>query len=115
MLNHQHLIVDCFVRKPLTSTEKTIEFLRTLVAALGMKIVAGPISAYCDAHENNGITGAVCIQTSHCSIHVWDKVEEPYMKLDVYSCQSFDTKVVMDLIQEFDPYDITSEVINRNP
>lgn len=115
MLDHKHLLVDCFVHKPLTSVEKTISFLKDLVEALGMKIAVGPIAEYCDADNNEGITGAVCIQTSHCSIHVWDKVEKPYMRLDVYSCQTFDEKVVLNLIEEFSPYDIRTQIINRNP
>jgi len=115
MIDHQHFMIDCSVRKPLTNVEDTIKFLKKLVEAIGMKIVAGPIAAYCDAENNEGITGAVCVQTSHCSVHVWDKVEKPYMRLDVYSCKSFDDQIVLDMIEQFEPYEIITENIDRNP
>lgn len=115
MLNHQHYLVDCFVKKPLIKVEDTINWLKKLVDTIDMKIVAGPIAAYCDSEGNEGITGSCCIATSHCSIHVWDKAEYPYMKLDVYSCQTFDEKLIDSLLQEFEPYNIVSKLIDRNP
>lgn len=46
MLNHQHYLVDCFVKKPLIKVEDTINWLKKLVDTIDMKIVAGPIAAY---------------------------------------------------------------------
>jgi S-adenosylmethionine/arginine decarboxylase-like enzyme len=114
-LNHRHLMIDCSVHKPLNDVDKTIDFLKRLVSAIGMKIVAGPIAHYCDSEGNYGITGAVCISTSHCSIHVWDKVQKPYMRLDVYSCQDFDENIILNIIKEFEPYEIITQTIDRNP
>lgn len=115
MLNHKHYLIDCYVNKPLTSVEKTVNWLKKLVDAIGMKIVAGPFAAYCKSENNEGITGACCIETSHCSIHVWDKVDKPYMRLDVYSCKEFDEKTVDAMIEEFEPYNPITTTINRNP
>lgn len=56
MLEHKHFIVDCYVNKPLCDVDKTIAFLKSAVEALDMKIAVGPISAYCDADNNEGIT-----------------------------------------------------------
>ena len=115
MIDHKHLLIDCYVKKPLTDVEYTKQWLEKIVTSIDMQIVAGPIVAYCDAEGNYGITGACCIQTSHCSIHVWDSVEKPYMRLDVYSCKEFDQNVIISHLDEFDPYDMKVIILNRNP
>lgn len=102
------------MKKPLTNVDNTIDWLKRLVEKIEMKIVAGPIAAYCDAENNEGITGACCVQTSHCSVHVWDKVEVPFMRLDVYSCKTFKEEDVLAMLAEFDPYDIDALTLDRN-
>lgn len=80
-----------------------------------MKIKIGPFADYCLAEGNNGITGAVCIETSHVSLHCWDKVDPPYMRLDVYSCAFFDPSVVEKEIREkFDPVTFEYLILDRN-
>ena len=89
--------------------------MKELVEKIGMKIKIGPFADYCLAEGNNGITGAVCIETSHCSIHVWDKVDPPYMRLDVYSCAFFDVETVLaHVVQSFDATSVKHLVLDRN-
>lgn len=114
MLDHKHLIVNCYMKKPLVDTEKAIDWLRRLCDVIEMKIVAGPVAYYCDAHKNNGIAACVCLQTSHASIHVWDQEERPYARLDVYSCKMFDEYKVFEMLREFEIDDLKWFIIDRN-
>lgn len=114
-LDHKHLIVNAVVRKPLICPRETEKWLKDLVEKIGMKIKIGPFADYCLAEGNNGITGAVCIETSHCSIHVWDKADPPYMRLDVYSCAFFDVETVLThVVQSFDATSVKHMVLDRN-
>ena len=114
-LDHKHLIVNATVTNPLVDPEATKEFLRFLVASIGMKIKIGPFADYCEAEGNNGITAAVCIETSHLSIHVWDKESPPYLKLDVYSCAQFDEQKVVQIIKDtFQATELDYMLLDRN-
>jgi S-adenosylmethionine/arginine decarboxylase-like enzyme len=114
MLDHKHLIINATARKPPTDPQATVDFLRDLVEKIGMKIKIGPFADYCEADGNNGITGAVCIETSHISIHAWDKADPPYLRLDVYSCATFDTDTVLKFMQIFEPTEMDYVLLDRN-
>lgn len=114
-LDHKHLIINAFVNKPPVDPKATIEFLRDLVEQIGMKIKIGPFADYCEADGNNGITAAVCIETSHLSLHAWDKVEHPYLRLDVYSCAAFDIQKTIAIIREaFEVTQLDCVLLDRN-
>jgi S-adenosylmethionine/arginine decarboxylase-like enzyme len=115
MLDHKHLIVNAIVNKPPVDPRATEDFLRNVVDKIGMKIKIGPFADYCTADGNNGITGAVCIETSHLSIHAWDKAEPPYLRFDLYSCATFEVKDVIDMIkQTFDAVELHFTLLDRN-
>ena len=115
MLDHKHLIVNAIVKKPLIDPRETEDFLTNLVNEIGMKIKIGPFADYCEADGNNGITGAVCIETSHISIHCWDKAEPPYLRLDVYSCAYFDEeKVIKNVKETFEATELNYVILDRN-
>ena len=113
MLVHQHLIVRAEVENPPVSADFTIEWLRDLVNKIGMKIVQGPYASYIDKPGNEGVTGVVIIETSHCSIHVWDHLKPSLVQLDVYTCSSMDIKDVFEHMQVFKPTKIEYKYLDR--
>ncbi len=114
-LDHKHLILNADVNKPPVEPKAVEDFLRKLTDTIGMKVKIGPIAAYCEAEGNHGVTGAVCIETSHISIHAWDKVAKPYLRLDVYSCAAFDPwKVVTEVRESFDATYVEFVTVGRN-
>jgi S-adenosylmethionine/arginine decarboxylase-like enzyme len=114
MLDHKHIIVTAAVRKPIKEKAVLEDWFRRLIVAVDMKIVTGPHVEYVSAPGNEGLTGACCIETSHCSMHIWDSLEVPYLKFDLYSCKCFDPQTVIDLIAEFDPYYYKWVLLDRN-
>ena len=115
MLNHKHLIINANSNNPLIDPKTTEDFLRELVDKIGMKIKIGPFAAYCEADGNNGITAAVCIETSHVALHFWDKANPPYLRMDVYSCADFDVDLVLDTVNKtFETTDLNYILLDRN-
>ena len=113
MLEHRHLIVRAEVDRPPQDTAYIETWLRTLVDALGMKILMGPYVVYSEMEGNRGLTGACIIETSHIVLHAWDE-EHPYMlQLDVYSCSDVDPEVVLDFVQEFEPTHVDYKFLDR--
>ena len=115
MVAHQHLIVRAEVKNPFVDVEITKDWLKRLVAAIGMNITpsGGPHVDYVDVPGNSGIAGVVMIETSHCSVHVWDKVEPPLVQMDVYSCKCFDVSTVLSFLKEMEATKIESVLIDR--
>lgn len=113
MLVHKHLIIRAEVEKPPTSAEFTISWLRELVEKIGMKIVSGPHAAYVDKPGNEGVTGVVIIETSHCSIHVWDKHEPSLVQLDVYTCSTLEIDTVFEHFEVFEPTKVEYKYLDR--
>jgi S-adenosylmethionine/arginine decarboxylase-like enzyme len=113
-LDHKHIILNALVNKPFVDVQETEDWLRRLVAAVGMKLVIGPHAHYCTAENNNGITATCCIETSHASLHLWDKVEKPYLRFDLYSCATFDPNIILNLVQELEPTEVDYIILDRN-
>lgn len=113
-LDHKHIIVTAKLRNPPRTAEQVDDWMRRVVEAVNMKILFGPHVTRCDTPGNEGVTGIVCIETSHASIHVWDTLDVPFMKFDLYSCMRFDPTIITDMIKEFDPYYIESMMVDRN-
>lgn len=113
MLVHKHLIIRAEVENPPLSAETTVNWLKELVEKIGMKIVLGPFAAYVDKPGNEGVTGIVVIETSHCAIHVWDKQEKPLIQLDVYTCSTLTLDVVFEHFQVFKPTKVEYKFLDR--
>lgn len=110
---HKHLMVDATINRPPNNPDFLNDWLERLVKAVDMEVFMEPRSKYCDDPSNSGITGAVIITTSHGSIHVWDNVEQPFLKADLYSCKEFDANQFLELIKEFDPVEVHYTIIDR--
>lgn len=100
MLNHKHLLIKGLLRNPPKDEQVLIDWLNELVKAIDMKVMMGPYAKYLDVKGNRGITGAVVIETSHCSIHIWDEQSPALVQMDVYSCKDFDEKIVLDQLDK---------------
>jgi S-adenosylmethionine/arginine decarboxylase-like enzyme len=95
---HKHLIVNAIVNNPIQTEEECNCWLAELVRVIDMDILIPPHSKYCDIEGNEGVTGTCVITTSHVSIHVWSKVEKPYIRMDVYSCKDFAVEEVLEYV-----------------
>jgi S-adenosylmethionine/arginine decarboxylase-like enzyme len=115
MVEHKHMIVHANVNKPFTDVEKTKDWLRRLVNAIGMKLCksGGPHVDYVEAEGNCGIAGVAMIETSHVSVHCWDKEKPALAQIDVYSCAPYDPKIVLAYIEEMSPSYIEMMLIDR--
>lgn len=114
-MDHRHILLRATgLGRPPASPEAVTAWLERLVAAVGMKVLMGPYATRCDTPGNEGCTGAVVIETSHATIHVWDRVAEPFLQLDLYSCASFGSGDVVPLVREFAPAFVSWMVVDRN-
>lgn len=113
MLQHKHLLARCEVNKPPFDPAQIENWLRKLVADLGMKIMMGPISGYSPVVGNRGLTAAVVIETSHIVVHAWDEESPAMLQVDVYTCSDLDPKVIWDAIAEFEPTHIDYKLLDR--
>ena len=98
--NHKHLLLNATVANPITDENSCKAWLEKLVEIIDMKILIPPVAKFCDTCGNEGVTGTVVIETSHASIHIWHKEENPYIRMDVYSCKDFEPKDVVAYLQE---------------
>jgi S-adenosylmethionine/arginine decarboxylase-like enzyme len=113
-LNHLHLLVSASINNPPQNPEDFNQWMMELVDKIGMKILMGPYSTYCNDEGNEGLTGLVCISTSHSSAHFWENDGKPFFKFDLYSCKDFDPKVVIDHMSIFEPNKIDYTLVDRN-
>jgi S-adenosylmethionine/arginine decarboxylase-like enzyme len=116
VLNHKHLIVNAEILKPAKEGDERhmIEWLEAVVRAVNMKVVIGPHAHYCKADENEGLTASVNIETSHASLHIWDKTDPPLLRFDLYSCADYSVDTVMQYVMGFDPLLVQWVVLDRN-
>jgi S-adenosylmethionine/arginine decarboxylase-like enzyme len=98
--NHKHLILNATVRNPINDEETCNKFLTDLVKIVDMEVLVPAASKYCDIPGNEGVTGTIIITTSHMSIHIWPKEDQPYIRMDVYSCKDFDPQDVINYVDE---------------
>lgn len=84
-----------------------------LVEKIGMKILMGPFSAYCDVPGNRGLTSVTIIETSHIALHVWDEFAPGLMQLDVYTCSTLDPYEVIEAIADFYPVKVEMKYLDR--
>ena len=112
---HKHLIVRAEVSRPFRSGDeaRAADWLRGLVDAIGMHVVSGPHVAHVDKVGNEGITACVLIETSHCTLHVWDRDEPPLVQLDVYTCSSLNLDLVFLHLNAFEPTKVEWKFLDR--
>lgn len=99
MKEHKHVIIRAEVSRPIEKESEAVEFMYRLIDAIDMKTLIPPQAVYDEQPDNEGVTAFAVITTSHIALHVWtvDKVAQ----LDLYSCKSFDPRIVRDLMDEF--------------
>lgn len=113
-LDHMHVLVSAALADPPTTVERMTDFLTGIVDAVDMKILMGPYATRCDTEGNEGVTGAVVIETSHITAHCWDTAPVPFVKFDLYSCKRFDPQSARNSLLPFSPYWIEMVTIDRN-
>ena len=112
-LVHKHIILRIEANKPPLEDELKA-WMVELVDKIGMKILAGPISADIDYMVgNNGPTCVVIIETSHMACHVWNDVSPALIQLAVYTCGPFDPQKVLDHIKVWDPVKVEYKYLDR--
>ena len=76
------------------------DFLGALVDRIGMRILAGPlVGRDGGSAEKYGCSGVVLLHESHAALHTYPGIGEIF--LDVFSCRSFDEKVVIETVEIF--------------
>lgn len=113
MIEHKHLIIRSEVLSPPTDTHWTCEWLRQLVEKIGMKVCAGPISAYVTVPGNRGLTAVVIIETSHIALHCWDETSPGLMQFDIYTCGSLSVRDILTELEQFEPIKTEYKFLDR--
>jgi len=113
LLVHKHIILRIEANSP-PNEQELCDWMVSLVDKIGMKILAGPISADIkDVEGNCGPTCAVVIETSHMACHVWIEPNPALIQLDVYTCGPFDPNAVIEHIQVWDPVKVEYKYLDR--
>lgn len=113
-LNHRHILINGSIKKPPVSVDFIDEWMREIVEAVNMKILIGPNVTFCETPGNEGITGIVCIETSHMSCHFWHTPKVPFVKFDLYSCKDFDEQKLLKMFNVFEPIELRILLVDRN-
>jgi S-adenosylmethionine/arginine decarboxylase-like enzyme len=100
-VKHKHLIVRAEVSSFPNDPAWADNWMMQLVQKIGMKILMGPFSKYCDVPGNKGLTSVVIIETSHIVLHTWTERENIEVQLDVYTCSDLDPNDIFDELENF--------------
>jgi S-adenosylmethionine/arginine decarboxylase-like enzyme len=114
MLIHRHLIVRALVANPPRDCVAVDTWLCELCELIGMRLLAGPITARVEDVGNQGVTGVCIISTSHIAVHVWDEPTPAVIQLDVYTCAHLDPQSVIRHLQVFAPAHIDTHYLDRD-
>lgn len=98
-IQHKHLLLNATISRPMKAETEAIEFLRSLVERIDMKIIQGPFATYIDNPGNKGITAIVMIETSHIAFHIWDETDPAVLQFDLYTCGSLNADDVLDMLR----------------
>ena len=112
-LQHKHLLVRAEVNSPPLKDFDLGSELQNLVKHIDMKILAGPMTAWCPVEGNMGWSGTVIIETSSITFHSWTESHYPVIQLDVYSCKDFLVDTVLLWLRQFDPEKIDYKFLDR--
>jgi S-adenosylmethionine/arginine decarboxylase-like enzyme len=113
-LIHRHLIVRATVTKPPVDCAAVHTWLCELCELIGMRLLAGPITAYVEDVGNRGVTGVCIISTSHIAVHVWDEPSPAVIQLDVYTCAELDPQSVINHLAQFEPVHVDTHYLDRD-
>lgn len=110
---HKHMILRIEAEFPPTESELR-DWIIELIDAIGMKLLAGPISADITTIEGNmGPTCVAVIETSHIACHVWNETSPALIQLDVYSCAELDIKKVLTQLDVWGPLKVEWKFLDR--
>jgi len=112
-----HLTLDCKAgdMDAVTNSDTIKEFSNTLVERIDMVPYGDPIVEHFATHDPDkaGYTLVQLIETSNITCHFCDKDGNFYM--DVFSCKTFDTRTVIDLVNTFfKPENIKTRYFTRD-
>ncbi|WP_405431232.1 S-adenosylmethionine decarboxylase [Micromonospora sp. NBC_00617] len=87
-------------RGPLDDGHALGEFLRRMVAAVGMRIIAGPaIGSEDGSPQRAGHSAVVILAESHAAVHTYPGLGELFFNL--FSCKPFAEETVFEQFREF--------------
>jgi S-adenosylmethionine/arginine decarboxylase-like enzyme len=102
-LEHVHLTVNAKIDSSFKALprEDAERFVNMLLKEINMKPLGGINWADAEDLEFPGQSFVQMITTSHCSLHFFENKEEGNeIYFDLYSCKSFDTNRVIQLLDE---------------
>jgi S-adenosylmethionine/arginine decarboxylase-like enzyme len=112
----QHLILDCADcdLKAITDRDHIQKFVKTLIEKIEMIAYGTPqIELLLEGSDNEGYSVLQMITTSNITAHFVSKTGAGY--IDVFSCSSFDEKIVKLVVDEFfKPSSIKDRMFYRN-
>ena len=102
-LDHKHLVLRAEVDNcpGEESLHEILEWMKSLIKKIDMKLMQGPSVSYVDQLGNRGTTCMALIETSHIVIHIWDEPNPGLIQLDIYSCKEFKLDIVMNHIKQY--------------
>jgi S-adenosylmethionine/arginine decarboxylase-like enzyme len=102
-LDHKHLVLRAEVDNcpAEESLHEILEWMKSLIKKIDMKLMQGPSVSYVDQLGNRGTTCMALIETSHIVIHIWDEPNPGLIQLDIYSCKEFKLDIVMNHIKQY--------------
>lgn len=113
--NHLEFFATVTLHKNQDYTAKQIEgWLTRLVHTVDMHELKPAEAVSCQDLGNEGISGIVMLKESHSSIHIWDKTEQPYLKLVLYSCKGFPVIPIIEMFKELGARICRWELKDRN-
>ena len=115
MALHNHLLLNGYMTNPPMDKDAVMSWLEELVAEIGMKVAAGPISSYVTKEGNRGMTVGCLIETSHIAMHVWDETSPSFVQFDLYTCSTLPTEaVIRNLVTNWGLHNYVHMVIERS-
>ena len=113
-LVHKHLLCRAKVNSPPFynySSDRLNKEIKNLIDKIGMNILSGPHSAYCEEPGNLGWSSTAIITTSSITFHSW--TETGVIQLDVYSCKDFRIRDVFTWLAQFDIEKLDYKYLDR--
>lgn len=112
-MHHKHLLVRAEISNAITDVKQIEQWIAALIDTIGMKVLYGPVSVYCNKEGNRGITGFVIIETSHIALHIWDEKLPATLQLDVYTCSNLEIDLVFEALKLFKPVTLDYKFLDR--
>lgn len=109
-----HLILDGFSEANMGDVDFIRKFLLESVKKLRMNTISKPLVLYHKAKEKSesGITGIIILAESNITIHTYP--EKKWFCLDVYSCNEFNIKKIVNyLIKKLDINKYKLKILKR--